>query len=70
MTRKGRTRREYLEALGREDARNRCAWCRINLLTVAGPIVVTLDGQRFCAEGCYQASQQWDAFQEEKRLAK
>jgi hypothetical protein len=64
------TRRERLAAIGREDARNRCAWCRINLLTVDGPIVVTLEGRRFCSDGCFESSQQWDAFQEEKRLAK
>lgn len=70
MGRKHQTRAELSAELTRRDRANRCAWCKVNLLTEPGPLIATLDGRRFCSEGCFQSEQQWIAYCEERRANK
>jgi hypothetical protein len=66
MAGKVKTRRETLAEIGRVDALNRCAWCRINLYTVDAPIVSALSGRRWCSSGCYEDEQAWEAYRADK----
>jgi len=69
VAKKGLTRRERNDAIGRADAANRCAWCRVNLLTLEGPTIETLAGRRFCSNGCFEADQAWATYRDDQRKA-
>jgi hypothetical protein len=62
-----RTRRGYLEAIGRADRVHRCHYCKADLGRSAGPILQTIFGTQFCSEHCYQAHSDYTAYLEAHR---
>lgn len=46
------TRRQRNQALADEDAKNRCRWCKVSLLSVPKVIQYLGESEFYCSEGC------------------